>query len=302
MIIGFIGQGFIGKAYANDFEERGYSVVRYAQEAPYSENKDAIADCDVVFIAVPTPTTPDGFSYAILREVLGLVGVGKVAVIKSTVLPGTTETLQKEFPDIFLIHSPEFLVAKTAHADAKKPLRNIVGYTEKSESKAEEVLALLPPAPYARCMPVRDAELVKYMGNVFLAQKVIFANLMYDVAQKMGINYDAVAEVVGADPRIGMSHLAVSENGKRGAGGFCFIKDLAAFSDFYEEHMSEDVPGTTIFKALEDKNIALLTATNKDPELLRGVYGDMQEKFRVPSTEFEAKSSEFLVPSSKVQS
>ncbi len=273
MKIGFIGQGFIGKAYADDFEERGFDVIRYAAEEEFESNKTEISKCNIVFIAVPTPTTPEGFSFSIVREVLALVGKGKIAVIKSTVLPGTTETLQAEYPDIYLMHSPEFLVAKTALYDARKPLRNIVGYTEKSEEKVSEVLAILPPAPYTKSLPVRAAELVKYMGNVFLAQKVIFANLLHDVSGKLDIDYQLVQEAAGADPRINPSHLDISHDGGRGAGGYCFIKDLAAFSDLYAEHMPEDIAGVSIFKSLEEKNIALLTNSNKDSELLEGVYG-----------------------------
>ena len=56
--IGFIGQGFIGKNYADDFERRGFEVIRYALEEPYRANKEKIRECDIVFIAVPTPTTP----------------------------------------------------------------------------------------------------------------------------------------------------------------------------------------------------------------------------------------------------
>ena len=75
--IGFIGQGWIGKNYADDFEARGYMVVRYGQEPEYAGNKEKIAECDIVFIAVPTPTTPHGFDDSILREVLVLIGKGK---------------------------------------------------------------------------------------------------------------------------------------------------------------------------------------------------------------------------------
>lgn len=274
MTIGFIGQGFIGKAYADDFEERGYTVIRYAQEAPYHQNKEAIASCDVVFIAVPTPTTPSGFRSDIVREVLSLVGVGKIAVIKSTLLPGTTEALQDAFPDRYVMHSPEFLVAKTAAHDARHPLRNIVGYTALSEPYAEQVVALLPPAPYVACMPVRAAELIKYMGNVFLAQKVLFANMVADLSRQLGIDYDLVREAVAQDPRIGASHLSVQHDGGRGAGGFCFIKDLAAFSAFYRETLPDDVHGGAILREYEEKNRELLTMSQKDLALLRGVYGD----------------------------
>ena len=99
-IIGFIGQGWIGKNYADDFEKRGYETVRYSLEKPYVDNKEKIKDCDLVFIAVPTPTTPTGFDDSILRQTVKLVGKGKIAVIKSTVLPGTTESIQRENPDI----------------------------------------------------------------------------------------------------------------------------------------------------------------------------------------------------------
>ena len=100
--IGFIGQGWIGKNYANDFEQRGLNVVRYALEEEYKGNIEKIKECDIVFIAVPTPTTQKGFDYSIVEKSLELVGEGKTAIIKSTILPGTTDTLQKKFPKIFV--------------------------------------------------------------------------------------------------------------------------------------------------------------------------------------------------------
>ena len=81
--IGFIGQGWIGKNYADDFEKRGFKTVRFAMEEPYKNNSDKIADCDMVFIAVPTPSTPNGFDPSILKSVIKYIGKGKIAVIKS---------------------------------------------------------------------------------------------------------------------------------------------------------------------------------------------------------------------------
>ena len=273
MKIGFIGQGFIGSAYAEDFESRGFEVVRFALEAPYNKNEKEIVECDVVFIAVPTPTTPDGFSADIVKDVLKYVGKEKVAVIKSTILPGTTDKLQEEFPHIYLMHSPEFLVAATAKRDAMKPNRNVVGYTKRSKCKAKSILDILPEAPFNKTIPVKEAELVKYMGNIFLAQKVLLANLMHDAAKKVGADYDIVKDVVGADPRIQIGHLDISHDGGRGAGGYCFIKDLSAFSDYYKEIFPEDLKGISIFESLEEKNIQLLKDSKKDIDLLEGVYG-----------------------------
>src|SRR5688572_7659927 len=104
MRIGFIGQGWVGRHYADDFENRVYDVVRYGLEKQYASNKDTIKTCEIVFVAVPTPTTPKGFDYSAVRSVLPLVSRGKIAVIKSTLLPGTTEKLQKLFPEILVLH------------------------------------------------------------------------------------------------------------------------------------------------------------------------------------------------------
>ncbi len=273
MKIGFIGQGFIGSAYADDFEDRGYETVRFAKEKPFDKNEKEIATCNMVFIAVPTPTTPNGFSADIVEDVLKHVGEGHIAIIKSTLLPNTTDKLQKKFPNIYIMHSPEFLRAVTAKEDAANPQRNIIGYSERSKDKAKEVLAVLPKAPYSKIMPAKDAELIKYVGNCFLAQKVLFANLIFDLSEKLDIDYDEIKEAIGADPRIGASHLDIDHFGGRGAGGYCFIKDLAAFSSFYGENIPEDKKGRQIFSGLEEKNKELLRQTGKDIDILEGVYG-----------------------------
>ncbi|TSC56674.1 MAG: UDP-glucose/GDP-mannose dehydrogenase dimerization [Parcubacteria group bacterium Greene0416_79] len=279
--IGFIGQGFIGKNYADDFVRRGYEVVCYARNPKFAKNRERIQTCDIVFIAVPTPTTQKGFDFSIIREVLLLVGRGKTAVIKSTILPGTTETLQKAFPEIFLIHSPEFLREKHAAFDAAHPERNIIGiprHTAAYRTKARAVMRTLPRAPYERVIPARAAELVKYGGNCFLYLKVLYANLLYDLAVCTGVNWAAVKEAVAADPRIGTSHMEPmhrsGHGGRegRGAGGHCLIKDFAAFSRLYEERL-RDPFGKRVLEALADKNRDLLKKSGKDLELLAGVYG-----------------------------
>jgi UDPglucose 6-dehydrogenase len=280
--IGFIGQGFIGGNMADDFEGRGYDIVRYALEEPYTSNKEAIAECDIVFIAVPTPTTPEGFSDKALRAVLPLVGAGKIAVIKSTILPGRTEELQAAFPHCKVLHSPEFLREKTAQEDTRKPPRNIVGIpkeTAEYEAAGKLVLSVLPTAPYEKLMSARSAELVKYGGNCFLATKVVFMNMLYDLAISVGAQYEDIADAMAHDERIGGSHMKVVDNSGhkgakhgRGAGGHCFPKDLAALREHVVETLGTSAHAAQVLRAIEEHNTTLLVESEKDLDLLGEIY------------------------------
>jgi glycosyltransferase involved in cell wall biosynthesis len=280
--IGYVGQGFIGKNYADEFESRGYDVVRYALEEPYRENKEKIRECDIVFIAVPTPTTPDGFSDSIVRDAVSLVGDGKIAIIKSTMLPGMTKAIQDAYPSKSIMHSPEFLREATAAYDAGHPDRNIIGISADApgaRAAAEKVLAVLPPAPFELICSAVEAEIIKYAGNNWLYLKVVYMNMLYDLTQKLGGNYDSVRDAFAADPRMGRSHLdPVHQSGHggpagRGAGGHCFIKDYAAFRHLYEQAFPEDHAGIEALKGMEEKNKKLLRDSGKDLDLLEGVYG-----------------------------
>lgn len=280
LLIGFIGQGFIGKNYANDFENRGYSVIRYAKEEPYLDNKKKIKDCDMVFIAVPTPTTPGGFNYDILSSVIEICGENKSVVIKSTILPGTCAALQKKYPNKFIFHSPEFLTEKNAAYDAAHPTRNIIGYSIQNtefKKRAEEILALLPEAPLTMICSDKEAETIKYASNCFLYLKVIYANILFDLAEKEGSDYEKIRAGMAADPRIGDSHLSINNAGGRGAGGNCFVKDFAAFREYIKNSMGDSL-NLDFFLSAESKNIELLTNSNKSSELLKAVYGEKKLK------------------------
>lgn len=283
MKLGFIGQGWIGRNYADHFEDRGFDVVRYAMEEPYNANKEKIATCDIVFIAVPTPTTRGGFSAKIVENVLACIGKGKVVVIKSTILPGTTQSLQEKYPDITILFSPEFLREATVRKDVDHPDRNIIGITrEEHRWAAEEVMKILPRASYESICSAEEAELTKYAGNTFLYLKVVYMNMLYDLAEKLGADWETVAKNTSADPRIGNSHMypvhasGHTKNPGRGAGGHCFIKDFSAFADFYRKSVPDAV-GNELLTAIERKNNDLLRVSGKDLDILDLVYGSNTE-------------------------
>lgn len=274
-LIGFIGQGFIGKNYADDFERRGHDVVRYALEEPYVRNRDKIKECDFVFIAVPTPTTPAGFDYSIVRSAIALVGKGKTAVVKSTIVPGTAKILQSEYQDKTVLYSPEFLSEATAAHDAAHPFMNIVGITEdtpKQKKIAEQLHEILPKAPFSQTCSSTEAEIIKYSHNGSGYAQIMFFNLMFDLANHHGCNWNMIRRAMEADPLVSNRYARPLHKSGRGAGGHCFIKDVAALRAEYADKIGNEA-GTALFEAMERKNIELLKGTGKDLDLLSGVYG-----------------------------
>jgi UDPglucose 6-dehydrogenase len=184
--------------------------------------------------------------------------------------------LQDEFPNIIVLHSPEFLVEKSAAHDAAHPNRNIIGIpkdTSAHHEAAKRVLAVLPDAPYNTIMNSLDSELVKYAGNCFLYTKLLFMNTLFDIVEKSGGDWDKVREALVHDPRIGESHTFPVNDGGRGAGGHCFIKDYEAFRQYYKQIVGEDEAYKLLSSSVAYNN-KLLSNSGKDAELLRGVYGD----------------------------
>ncbi len=273
--IGCIGQGYVGKNCADDLESRGYSVVRYALEEPYRANRGALETCDLVFVAVPTPTTPEGFDDRIVREAIALTREGARVVIKSTLVPGTTRALQEAFPSRVLFYVPEFLSEATAAHDAAHPASVIIGLPVDDASHqegADELTTLLPRAPHTLVCTSTEAEIIKYAHNGAGYVNVVFFNLMYDLAQSFSLEWGRIEEALRADPLIATTYIRPLHKSGRGAGGHCFIKDFAALRKLYGERLSDTV-GEAALRAIEKKNLDLLRTTHKDTDLVVGVYG-----------------------------
>jgi len=274
--IGIIGTGWVGGSYAKEFISRGFEPICYSLEPEYVGNKEKIKECDYVLIAVPSPTTPNGFNDSIVREAVKLVGKGKTAIIKSTVIPGTTNSIQDENPDIFVFHSPEFLTEATAEQDTTHPKRNIVGIAKENEeyrARAEEFLSISAVAPYNTICSAVEAEFIKYARNCVGYIRIIFYNLMFDAATKVGADWEKIREAIAMDPDNGPTYTQPVHKGGRGAAGNCFIKDFAAFTQYYEKAV-DDKLGNEILRSIEKKNLDLLLKSKKDFELLKGVYGE----------------------------
>ena len=251
--IGIIGLGMVGEPIRRLFDEkrgfkRGVNLFCYDAD-PTKGYFDGYNLADIIFISVPTPPNPDGScNTSIVESVVAGIKGERIIVIKSTVPPGTTEGFQKKHPQHKFLFNPEFLTESQAWEDFLKPVRQIVGYTEKSKDVALAVLNLLPISYYqspwlvstykVRGYTATEAEVIKYASNVFGAIKVSFGNMLFDVCDGIRIpgglevNYENVRDALGADPRIGPAWLDVNHGSYRGFGGYCFPKDLRAFTEF----------------------------------------------------------------------
>jgi len=235
--VGIVGVGMVGGALQRFFEQNRENKLYLYDKGRSLGSKEEVNQADIVFICVPTPFAKGkGFDLSYVEDAVSNLTGSKTIVIKSTVVPGTTNKLQEKYPSHKFLFNPEFLTEATADQDMNYPDRQIVGYTEKSHNIAGDIMMLLPLAPFERIMPCLEAELVKYYGNNWFSVKVIYANQFYDLCEKIGADYDTVMESAAVDKRIGRTHLTVFHKGYRGYGGKCLNKDIRAMIEFADKN------------------------------------------------------------------
>jgi len=249
MKIGIVGQGYVGTAIKSGFEKH-YTLETYDK---YDESKstcnlfDLVAECEVIFVCVPTPMNKDGSCHtdiveSVVKEIDEWVERHyrsvfydpqekrkPIVVIKSTVLPGTTDRLHKKYKNLDVIFNPEFLTEANFLEDFKNQTRIILGGTRKGTNILRQVYSKVFPHATIVKTGSKTAEMVKYFINSFLGTKVSFANEMKIISDKIGIDYDKVVEYATYDERLGKSHWAVpGPDGDYGFGGHCLPKDISS--------------------------------------------------------------------------
>ena len=223
--VGVIGTGFVGG-----------SVIKWFKGCDfYSLNKgdwDKVDRQKYIFLCLPTPFDEyKGFELGALDENISRLSPGKMIIIKSTVLPGTTKMLADKYPQHTFFFNPEFLTARIAWKDFIKPKRQIVGYVNKKDKGvALKILEMLPMSDEAQYIcTASEAEMVKLVSNCYLATRVVLANQFYDYCESKGVDYEATIKMVtSGDKRIEPSHWEIFHEGYRGYSGYCFPKDMGA--------------------------------------------------------------------------
>ena len=208
----------------------------------------AVADSDVIFIAVGTPSRRgDGhadlsYVYAAAREIAENLRGFTVIVTKSTVPVGTGDEVERIIretnpdADFAVVSNPEFLREGAAIEDFKRPDRIVIGVVD-DDARARDVMTEVYRPLYLNQSPLvftsrRTSELIKYAGNAFLAMKITFINEMADLCEKVGANVQDVARGIGLDGRIGSKFLHAGP----GYGGSCFPNDTLALVKTAQDH------------------------------------------------------------------
>lgn len=242
--IGIIGYGFVGQAVANGFNvaSSGKDTIRFYDKYKESESlEDVIKKSEFIFVCLPTPMKDDesGIDLSIINEMAEEFtkhtdNTDKIVIIKSTVTPGTTVSLEKKYPKTKFTFNPEFLTEANFLEDFLNADRTIVGANNDLVSRSIAVIyrQRFPKTTIYQTDPT-TAELVKYFANAFLSLKVTFANFFYDYCQKVGVKYEEVKKMAASDKRIIDAHLEVTT--QRGFGGKCFPKDLIAITGEFKK-------------------------------------------------------------------
>jgi len=311
MSVGVIGQGFVGGSLTTVFSERGETVFVYDKAGKLAHggingfkqsNSDEILypgsiaefiqQCEgksgfsgVFFVCVPTPMYEDGSpDTSIVEDVLELICIApytadspnRVAVIKSTVPPGSTERWNVMFNQrgLHVVFNPEFLTEANAVNDMREQNRIVLGGPRPHINTVRNVFQrAFPKIPIIKTSST-TAEMVKYVTNCMLAVKVSFANEVAQIcealdADGLNIDYDKVVEYAKVDRRLGETHWAVpgpvpTHDGRyvRGFGGHCFPKDINALMSVARKY---DVK-PRVMQAAWEKNLEVRGPDDRDWE------------------------------------
>ncbi len=237
MKVGILGRGTVGSAVYEGLEYLGHTMSFFDPAFPESQFEDVL-NTDVVFVCVPTNQLPNGdCDVSIVEQAIETFNAKKytgLIAIKSTVIPGTTERLSMHFPNLRICNVPEFLRAKTALADF---IHNhdvlIIG----SHREQDQELIRRVHGPYPQqvaCVTPTEAEVIKYFNNVHHAMQVTFANITYEVCERMGANYMNVFNAVTKRQCINRDYLMANKN-TRAYGGHCLPKDTNAWNNLLKK-------------------------------------------------------------------
>lgn len=241
-----VGYGHVGKAMAKLFTD----AVIYDEPLKIGSRAQVNA-CEACFVCVPSPQAPDGScNTEIVENVLEWIE-SDVIIIRSTVPVGFTKRMVQKLKKK-IVFQPEYYGETVSHPFADLRNQNWLSFGGQQEAIDLAVCAYQQVINSNVKINMADSdavELAKHMENAFLALKVTFCNEMYDLAERLGVNYNVAREIWISDPRIGSSHTFVYPHA-RGFGGHCLPKDLSAIL-VQAENVGADMK---LLRSVQEKN------------------------------------------------
>lgn len=232
-----IGWGVVGKSTGKALGIENHLDIKDDKSITISKISDILGHISTFILCLPTPTVKGVQDLTIIESWLKKIaklGDKTLVIIRSTILPGTTEKLSNKY-GLKIVYIPEFLTELTALEDAKHPEFLIIGGDDsKAKETAGKLFAKIKPKHSTYFCTAVTAEVLKYTFNSWFAMKVIFANQIFDVCGKTGAAYGAISQALEDHKWGSKNGWDIWQGDYRGYGGKCLPKDVEAFSNTFE--------------------------------------------------------------------
>lgn len=281
-VVGVIGMGKVGEAVQETLRFLKVNVLVYDKYKHVGAFGQMFC-ADFLFLCLPTPYSSECNTYDICEivstlEKLQSMKFNGCVVIKSTLVPGTCECLQKRFVNLKVCHNPEFLTSRTAIRDFQNQKHIVLGKTSLSsiERIQEFYSTYFPKACISVCTST-ESETMKILCNSFYASKLTLFNEYYLLCQKMGISYTNVVSLMLKNGWINPMHTIVPwTDGTLGFSGACFPKDTQALDKFLQHNGQT----STVLSRVIEKN-AELRKLNHNHDVASSISCTHSEKKRL---------------------
>jgi UDPglucose 6-dehydrogenase len=265
--ISIIGIGFVGKALMDSFIVKGYEINKNL--FIYDKYKDNgignLYDCinsNIMFLTLPTPYSNEKKEYdkTSILDICNFLNTNNyngAIVIKSTIEPETIEYLSNIYPNLNIIHNPEFLSAKTAFQDFHNQKHIVLGKSNNCNSDSyNNVISFYktnyPDAEISECTS-NESESMKIFCNSFYAVKIQFFTELYLLCQKNNCDFNNIKNLMLKNNWINPMHTQVPGNdGNISYGGLCFPKDTLALNNYMIKKESRN---SVLNSVIEERNL-----------------------------------------------
>lgn len=288
-----VGAGVVGQATGKGFAKKGHQITfvdidtakikQLQQQGLRAMTMDAVtwSKVDIVMLTVSTPTVDKSIVLDYIKQATHGIGVGLAetskfvsVVVRSTVPPTTTEQVIRPIleratgkmcgVDFGLAMNPEFLRQRTSENDFDRPWITVLGVLDQMTMQVLYDLYMPFGGLIVHCTPT-EAEMIKYVNNVYNAVKISYFNEVHQICEQLGVDSSVVGSIVARSAE-SMWNPLYGTRGGAPYGGACLPKDTEAFLEFcHAQGLRHEMLEATI--AVNDKLLATRPAATSPEEI-----------------------------------